>query len=127
MTWQGPILKDTTLIVIHKEEVTPKVQPNPSPSLNDVQSMINSALERQAKSTGELLHRLIEDWHRKKLDNSSINPSSSCTVSFTQTNPQTSGTSVGSATMSNPSVQLMNHFHSRTTIEGSTPTFGMPQ
>jgi hypothetical protein len=29
--------------------------------------------------------------------------------------------------MPNPSVQLVNHFHSRTTIEGSTPTFGAPQ
>jgi hypothetical protein len=29
--------------------------------------------------------------------------------------------------MSNPSVQLVNHFYSRTTIEGSTPNLGMPQ
>jgi hypothetical protein len=29
--------------------------------------------------------------------------------------------------MPNPSIQLVNHFHRRTTIEGSTHTFGMPQ
>jgi hypothetical protein len=29
--------------------------------------------------------------------------------------------------MPNPSAQSVNHFHSRTTIKGSTPTFGMPQ
>jgi hypothetical protein len=29
--------------------------------------------------------------------------------------------------MSNPSAQPMNHFHSRTTIEGSVPNLGMPQ
>jgi hypothetical protein len=29
--------------------------------------------------------------------------------------------------MPNPSGQLMNHFHSRTTIEGSTPIFEVPQ
>jgi hypothetical protein len=64
----------------------------------------------------------------KKLDTTSINPSStSCDVSFAQTNTQTSGASVGGATMPNPSAQLMNHFNSRTTIVGSTPNFGMPQ
>jgi hypothetical protein len=29
--------------------------------------------------------------------------------------------------MPNPSAQPMNHLHSQTTIDGSTPTFGMPQ
>jgi hypothetical protein len=74
--------------------------------------MINSVLERQAKSTNELLHRLIEKRDEKKLDNSSVNPSSSCDVSFAQINPKTSGTSMGGATMPNPSAQPMNHFHS---------------
>jgi hypothetical protein len=60
VTRQGTVLKDTTLIVFIKPEVIPEVRPNPSPSLNDVQNMINSALERQAKSTDELLCRLIE-------------------------------------------------------------------
>jgi hypothetical protein len=131
MMRQGAILKDTMLIIIHKAEVTLEVWPNPSFSFNDVQSMINSGLERQAKSTNELLHRLIEEQDGKKLDNSSINPSSSssssCTIIFTQTNAQTSGTSAGGATMLNPLAQSMNHFHNRTTIEGSAPTFGMPQ
>jgi hypothetical protein len=88
--------------------------------------MINSALERQAKSTDEMLCRLIEERDGKKLDNASVNPSS-CTVSFAQTNQQTSGTSAGGATMLNPSTQLMNHFHSRTSIECLTPTFEMSQ
>jgi hypothetical protein len=127
MQW-GAILKDTTPIIIHKAEVTSEVWPNPLPSLNDVQSMTNSALERQVKSTNELLRRLIEEWEGKKLDNSSVNPSSSsCVVSFSQTNPQTSVTSVDDATMPNPSTQLMNHFHRWTTIQGLTPTFRMPQ
>jgi hypothetical protein len=37
--------------------------------------MINSALERQAKSIDELLCRLIEEWDGKKLDATSANPS----------------------------------------------------
>jgi hypothetical protein len=63
---------------------------------------------------------------RKKLDDSNVNPSS-CAVNFTQTNLQTSATFVGDASMPNPSVQPMNHFHSRTIIDGSAPTFGTPQ
>jgi hypothetical protein len=90
--------------------------------------MINPVLERQAKSTDELLRRLIEERDGKKHDTSSTNPSSSsCAVSFSQTNLQTSGTSTGGATMPNSSAQLMNHLHSRITIEGLAPTFGMPQ
>jgi hypothetical protein len=128
VTWQGTILKDTMPIIICLAEVIREVWPNPPLSLNDVQSMINSMLERQAKSTDKLLRRFIEEWDGKKLDTTSINPSStSCDVSFAQTNTQTSGASVGGATMPNPSAQLMNHFNSRTTIVGSTPNFGMPQ
>jgi hypothetical protein len=71
---------------------------------------------------------LIEERDRKKLDATSANPfSSTCIVSFTQTNPHISGASVGGTSMLNPSAQSVNHFHSRTTIEGSAPTFGMPQ
>jgi hypothetical protein len=43
---QGIILKDTTPIIFHKAEVIPEVRPDPSPSRNDIQSMINFALER---------------------------------------------------------------------------------
>jgi hypothetical protein len=57
VTREGTVLWDTTLIIFNK----PEVWPDPSPSHNDVQSMINSVLERQAKSTDELLHRLIEE------------------------------------------------------------------
>jgi hypothetical protein len=42
----GTILKNTTPIVFNKPEVIPEVWPDPSPSRNDIQSMINSALER---------------------------------------------------------------------------------
>jgi hypothetical protein len=106
----------------------PEVWPNPSPSLIDVQNMITSALQRQAKSTDWLLHRLIKEQDGKKLEAISANPSSStCVVSFTQPNPYTSGPSVGGTSMSNPSIQLMNHFYSRTTIGGLTPNLGMPQ
>jgi hypothetical protein len=90
--------------------------------------MINSTLERQAKITDELLRSLIEEQDRKKLDATSANLSSSTSaISFTQTNPQTSGPLVGGTSMPIPSVQPMNHFHSRTTIEGSAPNLGMPQ
>jgi hypothetical protein len=57
VTWHGTVLKDTTPIVFNK----PEVQPDPSPSRNDIQVMINSALERQAKSIDELLCKLIEE------------------------------------------------------------------
>jgi hypothetical protein len=90
--------------------------------------MINSSLERQAKSTDELLCRVIEERDGKKHDDSNINPSSSTsTVNFAQINPHTSGPLAGDASMPNPSAQPVNHFHSRTTIEGSAPNFGMPQ
>jgi hypothetical protein len=114
VTRQGTVLKDTTSIVFHKPEVIPKVRPDPSASHNDIQFMINFVLERQAKSTDKLLHRLIEERDDKKLGSTSVNPSSSspCAVSFTQTNPHTSGTSMGGTIMSNPSAQSMNHFHS---------------
>jgi hypothetical protein len=128
MTRQGTVLRDTTPIVFNKPEVTPKVPPDPSPSHNDIQSMINSVLERQAKSIDELLHRLEEERDGKKLDTTSVNPSSSTyAVSFTQTNLYTSGALAGDTSMPNPSAQPVNHFHSWTTNEGSALTFGVPQ
>jgi hypothetical protein len=127
VTRQGLILKDVASIIIRKAEVTPKVRPNPLLSLNNVQSMINSVLERQAKNNDELMRRLIKEWDGKKLVNTNVIPSSSCDVNFTQINPQPSGASAGGMTMPNPSAQLLNHFHSRTTIDGLTPTFRMPQ
>jgi hypothetical protein len=103
VTRQGTVLWDTTLIVFNRPEVTPEVRPESSPSYNDIQFMINSVLERQAKSIDELLCRLVEERDRKKLDTTSVNPSSSsCVVSFTQTNPHTSGASTGSTLMPNP-------------------------
>jgi hypothetical protein len=108
---QGTILQDTTPIVFNKLELIPEVRPDPSPSHNDIQAMINSTLERQAKSINELLHRLIEERDEKKIDATSVNPSfSTYDVSFTQTNPHISSASTGSTSMPNPSVQLMNHF-----------------
>jgi hypothetical protein len=75
--------------------------------------MINYALDKQAKSTNELLRRLIEKWDGKKLDATSANPSSStCAVSFTQTNPHKSGPSTSGTSMPNPTAQPVNHFHS---------------
>jgi hypothetical protein len=128
VTWQGTILQDNKLIVFNMPEVTPEVRPEPSPSHNDIQTMINSALERQAQSTDEQMRRLIEEWHGEKLDTTSVNPSSSiCDVSFTQSNPHTSGASAGGTIMPKPSAQPVNHFHSRTTIESLAPTFGAPQ
>jgi hypothetical protein len=44
VTRQGIVLKATTSIIITKPKVIPEVRPNPSPSINDVQNMINSAL-----------------------------------------------------------------------------------
>jgi hypothetical protein len=66
-TRQGLIQKDTMPIVICKAEVTPKVRSNPSLSINDVQVLINSTLERQAKGNDELMHRLIEEQDGKNL------------------------------------------------------------
>jgi hypothetical protein len=106
VTRHGTVLKNTTSIIFNRPEVIPEVRPNPSLFHSDVQVMINSTLERQAKSTGEtneLLCRLIEERDGKKHDATSANPSSStCIVSFTQTNPHTSGPSVGGSSMPNP-------------------------
>jgi hypothetical protein len=64
----------------------------------------------------------------KKRVDPNVNPSSSsCTFNFAQINMQKRGTSAGSTTMPIPSAQPMNHYHNRTTIEGLTPTFGMPR
>jgi hypothetical protein len=104
--WHGTVLKDTTPIVFNKPKVIPEVRPDPSPSRNDIQSMINSVLERQAMSTDELLRKLIEKRDGKRLDATSVNPSSfTCAVSFTQINPHTSGASAGGTSMPNPSSQ----------------------
>jgi hypothetical protein len=48
-------------IIIRKADVTLEVRPNPPLSLEDVQSMINFVLQRQAKSSDELMRRLIEE------------------------------------------------------------------
>jgi hypothetical protein len=124
---QGTILKDTTPIVCTKPDVVLEVRPKPSPSLNDVEHMANSALERQAKSTDELLCRLVEEQDRKKYDDSNVNPSSNSTVNFAQINPHTSGPSAGDASMPIPSAQPVNHFHSWTNIKCLSPNRGMPQ
>jgi hypothetical protein len=51
----GNILKPTFDTLTEEGRKAFKVyRVNPSPSLNDVQNMINSALERQAKSTDKL-------------------------------------------------------------------------
>jgi hypothetical protein len=101
VTQHGIVLKNTTSIIFNRPEVIPEVRPNPSLFHSDVQVMINSTLERQAKSTDETdewLRRLIEERDGKKHDATS----STCTVSFTQTNPHTSGPSVGGSSMPNP-------------------------
>jgi hypothetical protein len=58
---QGLIQKDATVINICKSEVTPEVRSNPWLSLDDVQDMINSALEKKAKSSNIMMRRLIEE------------------------------------------------------------------
>jgi hypothetical protein len=61
VTWQGTILLDTTQIVFNKPEVIPELRLDPSPSRIDILFMIDSVLERQVKSTNELMCRLIEE------------------------------------------------------------------
>jgi hypothetical protein len=126
VTRHGTVLKDTTPIVFDMPEVIPKVRSDPSPSRNEIQFMIDYALERQAKSTDELLRRLIDVRDRKKLDATNVHPSSTSTVSFAQSNPHIGGALAGGTSMLNPSAQPVNHFYSRTTIEGSAPTFKIP-
>jgi hypothetical protein len=67
VTRQRTVLWDTTPIVFNKSEVTPEVRFDPLPSHNDIQAMMNSVLERQGKSTDELLRRLVEERNEKKL------------------------------------------------------------
>jgi hypothetical protein len=55
------------MIVFNKHEVIPEVRPDLLPSINDIQVMINFALDRQAKSTDEQMHRLIEERDGKNL------------------------------------------------------------
>jgi hypothetical protein len=58
------------------------------------------------------MRRLIEERDGKKHSDANVNPSSVCAANFAQTNTHTSGPSAGDTTMSNPSAQSMNHFHS---------------
>jgi hypothetical protein len=74
--------------------------------------MINSALERQVKSSDELMCRLIEERDGRKLVDSNVTPSSSYAFNIAQTNPQPSGASTGGTSQPNPLAQLMNHFYS---------------
>jgi hypothetical protein len=67
VTRQGTVLQDTTQIIFHKPEIIPEVRPDPSPSRNDIQLMIDPALERQANSINELLRRLIKERDGKNL------------------------------------------------------------
>jgi hypothetical protein len=127
VTRQGLIQKDVVPINICMSEVTPEVWSNPSISLNDIQVMINSVLERQAKSSNEMMCRLIEERDGKKFVDPNIHASSSCIVNFAQTNPQSSGTSAGGTSQPNPLAQPMNHFYSRTTVDGSAPACEMLQ
>jgi hypothetical protein len=113
VTRQWLIQRDAASINIRKSEVTLEVQFNPSLSLDDVQVMINSVLERQAKSSNELMRRLIEERDEKKLVDSNVHASSSsCIVNFAQANPQPSGTLTDNISQPNSSTQSMNHFYS---------------
>jgi hypothetical protein len=128
VTRQRLIQKDATPINIRKFVVTPEVWSNPSLSLNDVQVMINSILERQAKSINELMHKFIEVRDGEKLVDPNVHASSSssCAINFAQTNPQPSGTSAGDSSQPNPSAQSINHFYSRTIVDGLAQAYGMP-
>jgi frataxin-like iron-binding protein CyaY len=110
VTRQGTVLQDTTPIIFNKLEVIPEVWLDPSSSHNDIQFMIDSALERQAKNTDEMLCRLTEERDGKKFDTTSVNLSSTCTVSFI--NPHISDPSADGTSMPNPSTQPVNHCHS---------------
>jgi hypothetical protein len=112
VTRQGLIQKYAASINIRKSEVTPEVQSNLSLSIDDVQVMINFALDRQAKSINELKRRLIEERNDKKLLDSNVHASSYfCAINFAQTNHQSSDTLASGTSQSNPSAQLMNHFY----------------
>jgi hypothetical protein len=96
VTRQGVIKRNATPITICLSEVTPKVKNTPTLSLDDVQIMINFVLERQAKSSNEMMRTLIEERDGKKFIDPNVNVSSSLGgVNFAQTNHQPSGTSVG--------------------------------
>jgi hypothetical protein len=127
VTMQTLIQRDSMLINIHKSEVTPEIRSNLSLSFVDVQVMINYALERQVENSNEMMPRLIEERDGKKFVDSNVNGSSSCDVNFAQTNHQSSGTSASITSELNSSASPMNHFYSRITIDGSTPTCGIPQ
>jgi hypothetical protein len=71
------------------------------------------------------MRRLTEEWDGKKVVDSNAHPS--WVVNFAQTNSQPSGTTMGGTSQPIPSAQPMNHFYSQTTIDGLTPTGGMPQ
>jgi hypothetical protein len=84
VTRQGLIMRDVSPITIFKCEVTPEVKSNPSLTLDDVQVLINFALERQVKSSNGMMHRLIEERDGKKFIDPNVHDfSSSCGVNFT--------------------------------------------
>jgi hypothetical protein len=81
VTRQGFVKRDDVLVTIRKSEVTPKVKSDPWLSLDDVQVMINSTLERSVKSSNEMMCRLIEERNGKKFVDPNIHASSSSSSS----------------------------------------------
>jgi hypothetical protein len=63
-----------------------EVKNNLSISLDDIQIMINYVLEKQAKSSNEMIHRLIEERWKKIIDPNVNASSSSGSVNFVETN-----------------------------------------
>jgi hypothetical protein len=82
ITRHGLIESDATPITIYKSEV----KNNLSISLDDIQIMINYVLEKQGKSSNEMIHRLIEERWKKIIDPNVNASSSSGSVNFVETN-----------------------------------------
>ena len=95
VTRQGIVQKESESFVVYTSKVTPEVTSS-TPSLESVQSMIDAALDRQARVSSELMPRLLEERDSKRAADNHVNTSSS-TGGFriTHTDNHLSGTSAG--------------------------------
>jgi len=120
------VQKESEPFVVYRSQVPPQVTA-PTHSLESIQSMIDTALDRQARASNELMRRLIEERDGKKVADNHANVSSpSGDFHVPQTENPPSVTSVGSAPQAHPQTQPTSHYHSQTTISGSAPVYGMP-
>ena len=118
--------KELEPFVVYTSQVNPQVT-SPAPSIESIQALIDATLGWLAKASDQLMRRLLEERDGKQDVDAHVSVSSSSGGSYVApTNNPPSVTSAGSVPPLNTQTQPTGHYHSRTTIGGSAPMYGMP-